>query len=270
MEVITISDGAMSLPVSFAIPGIPRPDVEALLGANGLPLDAITNPVNVTLVKTGTDLILIDTGAGGEFMPGLGKFTDTLDAVGITPEMITKVIFTHAHPDHLWGVIDPLDDGTRFINASHVISGVEFDYWHATDVESLVAEPFKRMAAGTHRRLKLIAERITKIKPGEEVATGVMLVGTSGHTPGHVSVLITSGSEQLLIGGDVLTQSIISFQKPDWRWGPDMDAGLAFATRKRILDMLASDRMQLLGYHLPWPGLGRVERSGASYRFVTS
>ena len=268
-EIIVISDGAMSLPVSLALPATPRPQTEALLAVNGLPLDAITNPVNVTIVKTGSEIILIDTGAGGEFMPGLGKFADTLEAVGIKPEMITKVIFTHAHPDHLWGVIDPLDDSTRFQNASHVMTGAEFDYWHAADVEARVAEPFKRMTAGTHRRLKLISERISKRNPGDEIAPGVVLIDTPGHTPGHVSVVITSGAERLLVGGDVLTQSIISFQKPDWPWGPDMDADRAITSRKRTLDMLAADRIPLLGYHLPWPGLGRVERAGPAYRFVT-
>jgi glyoxylase-like metal-dependent hydrolase (beta-lactamase superfamily II) len=268
-EVTVISDGTMMLPVSFALPATPKEDAEALLGSAGLPLDAITNPVNVTIVKIGAETILIDTGAGGEFMPGLGKFTDTLEAVGIKPEMITKVLFTHAHPDHLWGVIDPLDDGTRFLNASHVMSSAEFDYWSAADVESRVAEPFKRMTAGTHRRLKLISERINKRKPGDEIAPGVVLVDTPGHTPGHVSVLITSGTERLFVGGDVLTQSIISFQKPDWPWGPDMDADRAVASRKRTLDMLATDRVPLLGYHMPWPGLGRVERNVGAYRFVS-
>jgi glyoxylase-like metal-dependent hydrolase (beta-lactamase superfamily II) len=267
-EVVVISDGTMTLPVSFALPATPRPEAEALLGANSLPTDAITNPINVTIVKIGAETILIDTGAGGEFMPGLGRFPDTLEAVGIKPEMITKVLFTHAHPDHLWGVIDPLDDSTRFQNASHVMSGAEFDYWSAVGVESRVAEPFKRMTAGTHRRLKLISERISMRKPGDEVAPGVVLVDTPGHTPGHVSVLITSGTERLLVGGDVLTQSIISFQKPDWPWGPDMDADRAIASRKRILDMLATERIPLVGYHLPWPGLGRVERNVGAYRFV--
>jgi glyoxylase-like metal-dependent hydrolase (beta-lactamase superfamily II) len=96
-----------------------------------------------------------------------------------------------------------------------------------------------------------------------------VLVDTPGHTPGHVSVLITSGTERLLVGGDVLTQSIISFQKPDWPWGPDMDADRAVTSRKRTLDMLATDRIPLLGYHLPWPGRGRVERNVGAYRFVS-
>ena len=267
-EVIVVSDGTMSLPVSFALPVTPRSEIEAILGVNGLPVDAINNPVNVTIVKTDTDIILIDTGAGGEFMSGLGKFADSLEAVGIKPEQITKVIFTHAHPDHLWGVIDPLDDSTRFQNANHIMIGAEFDYWHAADVAARVAEPFKRMAAGTHRRLKLISERISKRKPGDEIASGVVLIDTPGHTPGHVSVLITSGTERLLLGGDVLTQSIVSFQKPDWPWGPDMDADRAIASRKRTLDMLVTERIPLLGYHLPWPGLGRVERKDTAYRFV--
>jgi glyoxylase-like metal-dependent hydrolase (beta-lactamase superfamily II) len=105
-------------------------------------------------------------------------------------------------------------------------------------------------------------------KPGDEIAPGVTLIDTAGHTPGHVSVLLNSGGNQLLIGGDVLNQSVVSFAKPDWRWGADMDPELAIAARKRTLDMLATDRISLLGYHLPWPGLGRVERKDTAFRFI--
>lgn len=267
-EITVISDGAMTLPMSFALPTAPRAETDSLLAANGLPTAAITNPVNVTIVKTAGDLIVIDTGAGGEFMPGLGKFADTLETIGFKPEAVTKVIFTHAHPDHLWGTIDPLDDATRFQNAIHIMSRVEFGYWSAPDVASRVAEPFQRATIGTHRRLNMIADRIRQHGPGDEIAPGAVLVDTAGHTPGHVSVLITSGSEQILIGGDVLTQSVVSFQKPDWTWGPDMDSERAIASRKRTLDMLATERIPLLGYHMPWPGVGRVERRDGAYRFV--
>jgi glyoxylase-like metal-dependent hydrolase (beta-lactamase superfamily II) len=267
-EVTVFSDGDLILPVSFVLPATPAADVDALFSANNLSRDGLPSAVNIALVKTATDVILIDAGAGGDFMPGLGKFADAFTASGLNADSITKVIFTHGHADHLWGIIDPLDEDTRFSKAQHIMSAKELDFWIAADIEERVAEPFRRMAAGSNRRLKALQERIVKRKPGEEVAPGVMLFDSPGHTPGHVSVLIRSGTEQILIGGDVLTQCVVSFEKPDWRWGPDMDADLAIISRKKTLDMLATDRTRLLGYHMPWPGVGRVERKDGSYRYV--
>jgi glyoxylase-like metal-dependent hydrolase (beta-lactamase superfamily II) len=267
-EVTVFSDGELTVPVAFALPSTPAADIDQLFAANKLSREGLPSAINVALVKTESDLILIDTGAGGDFMPGLGRLTDAFEAAGFKAEAVTKVIFTHAHADHLWGVIDPLDDNTRFPKAEHFMPSVEHAFWTSPDAEARVSEPFKRMATGTQRRLKQLGDRVNLRKPGDEIAPGVTLVDTAGHTPGHVAVHLKSGGEQLLIGGDVLTQHIVSFAKPEWRWGADMDADQAIAARKRTLDMLATDRMVLLGYHLPWPGLGRVERKDTAYRFV--
>ncbi len=144
----------------------------------------------------------------------------------------------------------------------------EFGYWSQADIETKVPDSFRGMAAGTNRRLKTLGPRIKQIAAGTEIAPGIQIVDTAGHTPGHVSVLVKSGSEQLMIGGDVLTQAIVSFAEPGWRWGPDMDPDKAGAARKRTLDQLATEKIRLLGYHLPWPGVGHVERKGAAFRFV--
>ena len=269
-EVTVLSDGAFSLPLGIMLPDRDPQAIEAVFRKQGLAFTGLHSEVNVALVRIGADLILIDTGGGADFVAGLGKLPDHLEAAGIKPESITKVIFTHAHGDHLWGVIDPLDGGTLFPKAEHMMAAVEFDFWMASDVANQVRDNFRVMAAGTNRRLKTLAARMRKIRPGEEIVPGVQIVGSEGHTPGHVSVLVKSGTEQLLIGGDALTQHVISFAEPDWRWGPDMDAAKAAATRRHLLDRLATDRVRLLGYHLPWPGIGHVERNGTAYRFVAA
>jgi glyoxylase-like metal-dependent hydrolase (beta-lactamase superfamily II) len=266
-EVTVVSDGGMAFPVSFILPSVVKPDVDAVLAANGLPLDVLPGAVNVTIIKTATDLIVVDAG-GGDFLPGLGKFADAVETAGIKPDAVTKVIFTHAHADHLWGVIDPLDDATRFPNADHFMSVAEHNFWSAAETQTRIADAFKPMAIGTQRRLNLLGRRLVMVKPGFEIVPGITLVDTAGHTPGHVSVLLTSGGNQLLIGGDVLSQAVVSFAKPDWRWGPDLDPDAGAASRRRTLDMLATDRIALLGYHLPWPGVGRVERKDAAFRFI--
>ena len=267
-EVTVLSDGTLSFPFSLALPGRDPKEIETLFASAGLPTDRITAQVNVSIVKTTDALILIDTGSGGDFMPTVGKLPDRLEAAGFAPDAFTHVIFTHAHADHLWGVIDPLDGGTRFTNAKHFMSGAEFDYWSKPGLDADVPDRFKTMAIGTGRRLKAIAERIEKRKAGDEILPGISLVDSAGHSPGHVSVLVGTGGERVMIGGDALNHSLVSFANPGWRWGSDMDADAGAATRIRLLDQLATDRISLIGYHLPWPGVGRIERKDSAYRFV--
>ena len=269
-EITVLSDGNMSLPLGFVLPGRERADVEALFTSQGRTLGEFVSPVNVTLVRIGAELILIDTGGGPDFMPTLGRLADNLEAAGIRPEAITTVVFTHAHPDHMWGVIDPLDGGTLFPKARHVMSTVERDFWLKPGVETAMPDALRGIALGSQRRLTAIAGRLDTVKPGAAVAPGITLIDTAGHTPGHVSVALRSGAEDLLIGGDALSHPIVSFAKPDWRWGPDLDQTKAAATRKQLLDRLVTDKAALLGYHLPWPGVGRVERKADGYRFIAS
>lgn len=267
-EVTVITDGNLTLPLSFALPGRDPAEVKALLEGGGLPGDAIYAQVNVAIVKTPDALILVDTGGGPDFMPTIGKLADNIEAAGIAPDKITHVVFTHAHADHLWGVIDPLDGGSRFTNARHIMTAAEFQYWSKPGRENEVPDFFKAMAVGTQRRLKAIAERLEQKKAGDEIAPGVQLFDSAGHTPGHASVLLRSGTEQLLIGGDALAHSVVSFSSPGWRWGADMEPEKAIETRKRLLQMLAAEKTALLGYHLPWPGVGRVEIKDSAWRFV--
>ena len=165
-------------------------------------------------------------------------------------------------------MIDPLDGGTMFPKARHFLPAVERDYWLKPGMETSVPEAVRGGAIGTQRRLKELGDRIETSKPGAEILPGLALVDSAGHTPGHVCVHLRSGTDQLMIGGDALIEPVISFARPDWPWGPDWDKDRAIASRKRLLDMLATDKIPLVGYHLPWPGLGRVERAGSSYRFV--
>jgi glyoxylase-like metal-dependent hydrolase (beta-lactamase superfamily II) len=267
-KVTVVSDGYMELPPAIMLPDRPRADIDALFKDAGQSYAGLVSQINVAIVDIDGERVLVDAGSGADFVPTMGKLAERLEAAGIGVDTITRVVFTHAHVDHLGGVIDPFGGGTIFEKASHTMSGAELDWWLQPDVDTRVSENFRGMALGTHRRLKIVADRIARVAPGAEIVPGVQLVDTAGHTPGHVSVLVRSATEQLLIGGDVLTQHVVSFAAPDWRWGPDMDPAKAAAARRRTLDMLATDRTRLLGYHLPWPGVGRVERQGTAWRFV--
>lgn len=266
IEITVISDGLMSLPLSFVLPRMDEGVVSHLLASRGQPA-GVTAQVNVLVMKMGDRLVLVDTGGTKDFMPTIGSFAARFEAAGFKAEDVTDVVLTHAHPDHLWGAIDDLDE-SRFSKARIHMSAVERDFWLKDGLAESMPEGLKGMAAGTQRRLKIIESQIAAARPGTEILPGISLVDTAGHTPGHSSVLMNSGGQSLLVGGDALSSPVISFEKPDWPWGADFDADKGIATRKSLLDRLATDRTALFGYHLPWPGLGRVERKDNAYRLV--
>jgi glyoxylase-like metal-dependent hydrolase (beta-lactamase superfamily II) len=267
-EVIVLSDGHMVQPLAFALPATDAKDAGRLLASGGAAPDAFKLEVNIVIVKAPGALIVIDCGGTPDFMPTLGSFPERLERAGIKAEEVTHVIFTHAHPDHLWGVIDPLDDDTRFTNARHLITAAERDFWLQPGLVDRVPDGLQGMTVGAARRLKLLEKRIDTVPPDAEIIAGVWLVSTPGHTPGHVSVLLSFGNASLLVGGDALVNPVVSFQRPEWPWGSDLDRDQGAATRAKLLDRLATDRTLLLGYHLPWPGIGRVEGKETAYRFV--
>jgi glyoxylase-like metal-dependent hydrolase (beta-lactamase superfamily II) len=266
-EITILSDGVFSMPRSMVLPETPAAEVEALFAAHGANIEIVAE-TNVTLVRNGPVLALLDTGAGPDFMPTLGKLTDRLEALGIGAGDITHVVFTHAHADHFWGALDPFEDGSRWPKARHVMSATERDFWLTPGIEDKVPAFQKSMAVGIQRRMKLLADVIQPATPGAEVAPGIALVGSPGHTPGHVSVAVRSGTDEILVAGDALTHAAASFGAPQWIWGSDLDGQQAAVTRGRLLDDLSARKVRLIGYHLPWPGAGRVERKGTAFRFV--
>ena len=267
IEVVVISDGTLNVPLSLALPETPAAEAAALLTSHGLPAEGMPPQINVTLVRTGGETILIDAGSGGNFQPTAGKLAENMEAAGIDPASVSKVVFSHAHADHLWGAIDEFDE-ERFPKASYLIAAPEWDHWIDPSTAATAPDWLKGMALGSARILKRIESKIERRKAGDAVGPGLAYVESAGHTPGHMAVMVESQGERLLIGGDVLTHPAISFAKPDWRMRADRDHERAVVTRKRMLDQLATDRLPLVGFHLPWPGHGRVERSGTAYRFV--
>jgi glyoxylase-like metal-dependent hydrolase (beta-lactamase superfamily II) len=267
-EISVISDGTLSAPLSFMLPDTPAAEAAKLFAAHGMPPDGLPPQTNVTLVDTGGELVLIDAGSGPKFQPTAGKLSENLEAAGIDPKKISKVVFTHGHADHLWGAIDDFDDAERFPNARYVISAAEWDFWTHPDTPSRAPDWLKGMAIASARILKQIEKKVERRGAGDTVAPGMVYVGTPGHTPGHMAVGVENGGQRLLIAGDVFNNNAVSFAKPEWRVGGDFDRDQGITTRKQLLDQLATDRIPLIGFHLSWPGYGMVERRGTAYRFV--
>lgn len=262
-----MSDGNLVLPIDFVFGEVPREEVEKLLTAHGDPTDALRPDCNVTLLRDGERVVLFDVGSGPNFMASAGRLAESMAEAGIDPSEVTDVVFTHAHPDHLWGLVDDFDE-LVFADANYHINRVEWEFWRADDTLSKMPEARKTFVVGAQSRLEILEDRINLFDHGAEVLPGIEAVDTSGHTEGHTSFAVWDGSQSVMILGDAITSAAVSFARPDWPSGSDHDAARGAQTRVRLLDRLAGEQTQIIGFHLPHPGLGRVERDGGAYRYI--
>jgi len=266
--ITTVSDGHLMLPVDFSFPDAPHDELVALLKAAGHSTEMLEPDCNVTVLKDGDRIVLFDVGSGPNFMPSAGKILDNIDAAGIAPEDVTDVVFTHAHPDHIWGLLDDFDEFV-FPEANYFINQVEWDFWRADDTLEKMPEARKTFVVGAQNRLEALEDVIQFFNWGDEVLPGIEAVDTRGHTPGHTSFAVHDGSDSVMVIGDAATSSIVSFAHPEWPSGSDQDTEQGIATRMKLLDRLAQEQSRFVGFHLPEGGIGRVEQDGGAYRFVT-
>ncbi|MCH9807515.1 MAG: MBL fold metallo-hydrolase [Alphaproteobacteria bacterium] len=265
-EVTTFSDGYITLPTTGVAPKADPAARAAALAKAGLTGETRKSPINVTLIKTPDDVILVDAGSGPNFVPTTGKLEEALGEADVDVESITKVIFTHAHPDHIWGVVNDFDELT-FPEATYYVAEKEFAFWNEPDVAKKLREDREFFAVGAKSRFKAIEEKIKFVKDDDEVVSGINIMETNGHTQGHLSVEVKSGSETLVVLGDALTNPVVSFEHPEWQPESDQVPDQAIATRKRLLDQLHSMKAKIIGYHLPPPGIGMVVKKGNGFAY---
>jgi glyoxylase-like metal-dependent hydrolase (beta-lactamase superfamily II) len=263
-DLSVVSDGTLTLPAGIVAPEANQNDVMKLLGA-AVKDGKVQVEENVLLVRSGSDIILLDSGSGSGFQDSAGKIAESLKAAGTDPGAITKVIYTHAHPDHLWGSVA---GGTSvFANATHHMAENEHNFWAAPDLASKMPKDLEGMVKGTQGALVGIKDKISFFKPGAEVVPGINVIDTAGHTPGHVSFEL-AGGDGLIVTGDAITNTTVFFAHPDWKMGSDADGPTAGKSRKMLLDMASTGKKKMLGYHWPYPGIGMVEAKDGAYAFV--
>lgn len=269
-EATMVSDGPLPVgPASGVFATAPKEDLGRTFADNFLSADNVVLEQNVLVVNTGEHLVLFDTGMGTAKLFGndTGRLLASLKAAGVEPKDIDAVVLSHAHPDHCWGLMT--DDGSRvFPNARIYMAEADFGFW--TDEAKLANEQLKAFIAGTRNQLLPNRERMTFVKDGQEFLPGIHAMAAPGHTVGHTIFTIASQGRSLCYAADIAHHYVVSFGQPRLEFAFDADPKQGVATRLRVLDMLATDRIELLGYHLPWPGIGHVAKRGDAFAFVPS
>lgn len=263
----TLSDGHLVLPKSMALGEMPPMRADMILTKYGLTGETLSPDCNVTLLRDGDRTVLFDVGAGADFMPTAGKLSEALDQLGVDPYDVTDVVFTHAHPDHLWGLLDDFGD-MWFPEANYHIGRDEWDYWTNPNTVSTIDAARQSFAVGAANRLEALADQITLFDDGADVLPGVTARATPGHTPGHMAFAVEVGAEQVMILGDCIVNHHLAFERPAWHAGSDQDPQMGASTRTSLLDQLTHEQMRFIGYHLPGGGLGRAEKRDDGYVFV--
>lgn len=268
MQLVTLSDGNLTLPANFVFAPVADRDLLSVVSEFGIDdLTApLTPPCNVTLVRDGDRTVLFDCGSGPAFQPSAGRLLDALSVEGLGPEDVTDLVFTHAHPDHLWGVLDDFDEPT-FLNATHWIGREERDYWMNPETVDSIGDERASFAVGAARRLAAIEGVLETFEDGDEVLPGVSAYLTPGHTPGHISFEVSSGGQSAMIIGDAIANDHIAMARPGWPTGADQDLETGAQTRQRLVERLADEDMIAVGFHLSNGGVGRVERTSDGFRF---
>lgn len=267
LQIDTLSDGTLSLPLSFATgSGEHAEAIRAILAERGLTGDTVTPPCNLTLLRQGDRVVLFDAGSGHDFMPTAGKMLEALETIGVSVDQITDVIFTHGHPDHLWGLLDEFDE-PLFPNAALHMGQAEFDYWMDPETVNTISPDRQTFAAGARRRLEVVAEEINLFNDKDSVVQNVVAQATHGHSPGHMSFVIGTGDQAVMVVGDAIGNDHVAFLHPDWPAEADQDAEMGRATRTALLAQLAESGMAMIGFHLSDGGIGTVQRAGDAYIF---
>lgn len=242
-------------------------EVDAALAAGFLAPGLLPISMTALLANTGRKLILVDTGTAGQIVDSAGSLLDNLAAAGVKPDAIDMILISHFHPDHINGIKDK--DGNKiFRNAEIAVPEGEWAFWMNETNMAGTSPTVRKYFLNARRIFRDIAGEVRRFKPGAEVAPGIISIPAFGHTPGHAAFIITSGNNSMLVLGDSARNPWLFVRHPDWQPSFDMDGPQAVATRRRLLDQAASDKIPVHGYHFPFPATGHIAKTAGGYELI--
>ena len=274
VQVNAIFDGSTTFDLtdSFVL-NAKKDEVSAALDKAFLPKDKMTLLFTPLAINIGGKTVVIDTGMGGASLAASkgqnGQFVTNLVAAGIDPKSVDMVVISHFHGDHINGLLNA-DNTLAFPNAEVMVPAVEWKYFMDDGEMSRAPEGRMQTVFKNARRVLEagLKKKATPYEWGKEVVPGLLAVETIGHTPGHTSYVLSSGSDKVFIQSDVTNHPALFVVNPGWRAFFDQDAAQAETTRRKIYDMLVAEKMRVQGFHYPFPGLGNVVKDGSGYRLV--
>jgi glyoxylase-like metal-dependent hydrolase (beta-lactamase superfamily II) len=273
-EVTVVTDGARTFPLPETfVRNAKKDEVNAALEKAFLPKDTLTIPFNPVVVNTGSKLVMIDTGNGPaafeQSKGAVGQVHTNLAAAGIDRNAVDAVIISHFHGDHINGLLTA-DSKPAFPNAEVLVPAAEWKFWSDDGNMSKAAgnQALENNFKNARRVFGALNNKVTQYEPGKELMPGITSYASYGHTPGHTSHIISSGSAKLMVQADVTNVPALFVVNPGWQAMFDMDGAMAEDARRKLYDMLATEKMMIQGFHYPFPAVGYIEKSGTGYRAV--
>ncbi|MDX3927156.1 MAG: MBL fold metallo-hydrolase [Shinella sp.] len=265
-----LSDGFIEGPPRVYASNASEAELQEVLRQAFLPTDHMRMNLNTLLIETGGRRILLEAGAGQTMGPNGGRIFVNLAAIGLDPADIDAVVITHTHPDHV-GNLRAAGGGKAFPRATVFVPKADWDFFVKSDPDlSYMPVPVEfrlRFAANIKSSLEPVMNDIELYEAGAEIVPGLTTIVASGHTPGMATFLVHSGDEQLLLTSDLAYHPVVNVDRP-WLPGPDRDKETALVSRRRVFDRAAADRIPVLGFHFPFPGLGHMLKTDGDYAWV--
>ncbi|MDX2204100.1 MAG: MBL fold metallo-hydrolase [Hyphomicrobiaceae bacterium] len=270
IQATVLSDGLLSGPARVYAHDAPDAELREALRRAFLPTETMTLSLNTLLIETGGRRVLIEAGAAQTMGPDGGKLFANLSAIGLRPEDIDVIVISHTHPDHV-GNLRSASGGKAFPRATVYAPEADWNFFvrGEPDLSYLPAnaEFRRRFGEAIKKSVEPVASDVVLYQAGAEIVPGLVTLPAYGHTPGMAAFLVHSGSDQLLLTADLAYHPLVNVDRP-WRLGPDRDADAALQSRRRVFDRAAADRLLVLGFHFPFPGLGRMLKTDGGYAWV--